>query len=469
MLAAISSRLLQLAALLSLRPFDGATAQGRARERHRRVALSATAAAAGKLVTVGTALVSVPLTLHYLGTERYGMWMTMSSVIAMLSFADLGMGNGILNAVAESHGRDDRRAIRQHISSGYLILGLIATLFALLFSASYSFVEWQRLFNVQSAIARSEAGPALAVFVAFFALNIPLGIVQRVQIGLQQGFSASLWQCLGSIFGLAGILLAVYLEAGLPWLVTAMLGGPMLATLCNSIQFFVFAQPDLAPSARLASRAVVRRIARIGLLFLALQMIVSIAYASDNIVIAQILGASAVTEYAVPEKMFSLIGVLLGMVLGPLWPAYGEAIARGDSSWVRQTLRRSLTSAIVIASLLASLLVLFGDRLISLWVGHAVDPPLALLVVLGVWKIMEAAGNALAVFLNGANILRLQAILAAAMAAAAITLKLVLVQRIGIPGAVLATILSYAVFVLVPWMFLMPNVMRGLARKMVRA
>ena len=76
---------------ISLTPFDQSTAEGRAQERHRRVALTAGAAALAKLLSVGTALISVPLTLHYLGAERFGMWITISSLIAMLSFADFGI------------------------------------------------------------------------------------------------------------------------------------------------------------------------------------------------------------------------------------------------------------------------------------------------------------------------------------------------------------------------------------------
>jgi len=385
MLAAVSSRFLQVATLLTLKPFDGATADGRSRERHRRVVISAAAAALAKLLSVVTALISVPLTLHYLGAERYGMWMTMSSVIAMLAFADLGMGNGLLNVVSESHGRDDRQAIRQQVSSGFFILSLIAALVVVLFCAAYSFVSWHRIFNVQSALAQAEAGPALAVFAACFALNIPLGIVQRVQMGLQQGFTASLWQGLGSVLGLAGVLLAIHLEGGLPWLIGAMIGAPLLAAIGNSIHFFVFARPDLSPATQFVSRAAIQRIARTGMLFLVLQIVVTVAYASDNIVIAQMMGASAVTDYAVPEKMFSLITVLLGMVLAPLWPAYGEAIARGDKEWVRRTLKRSLTTAVGIAAVLSTLLVIFGDRIISIWVGHVVNPPFLLLLGLGIW------------------------------------------------------------------------------------
>jgi O-antigen/teichoic acid export membrane protein len=45
-------------------------------------------------------VISVPLTLTYLGSERYGMWMAISSIVALLAFADFGLGNGLVNAIA---------------------------------------------------------------------------------------------------------------------------------------------------------------------------------------------------------------------------------------------------------------------------------------------------------------------------------------------------------------------------------
>ena len=228
----------QAAKLLQLRPFDFASEEGRAQERHRRAILSAAAAAAAKVVSIGTAFVSVPLTLHYLGVERYGMWMTMSSLIATFAFADLGIGNGVLNAVAAAHGRDDRAAIRGFVSSGFFALSAVALLLIGAFALAYPFVPWFRIFHVETALARAEAGPALAMLVGCFALAIPVGIVQRVQMGLQRGFMASLWQCAGSLFGLGGLLLAIRCEAGLPWLILAFAGAPFVAALGNSLLFF---------------------------------------------------------------------------------------------------------------------------------------------------------------------------------------------------------------------------------------
>ena len=82
-------------------------------------------------------LIAVPLTLHYLGTERYGMWMTISSIVAMMGFADLGMGLGLMNAISEAHGQEDRLAAERYVSSGFFMLSAVALLILVGFAAAY--------------------------------------------------------------------------------------------------------------------------------------------------------------------------------------------------------------------------------------------------------------------------------------------------------------------------------------------
>ena len=110
---------------------------------------------------------------------------------------------------------------------------------------------------------------------------------------------------------------------------------------------------------------------------------------------------------------------------------------------MRATLLRSLVAAIGITAVLSLILIIFGTRLITLWIGPVVEAPFMLLVGLGLWRVIEAGGNAVAMFLNGASVVQFQLILAASLAILAIVLKVILVTHLGISGVVWATILAY--------------------------
>jgi len=231
-------RVNQIASVVRFAPFDDTSPENRSKERYRRIVLTSFAAIAARGVGVLTSLISVPLTLHYLGNERYGMWMTISSIIAMIGFADLGMGNGLVNAIAEADGKNDVETAHMYVSSSFFLLSGIALCLFLGFLTVYWIVPWARVYNVTSASALKEAGPATAVLFISFAVNMPLGIVQRVQMGYQEGFQTNIWTAVGAILGLAGVLAAIYYKADLPWLVLAMTGGPVLALLFNWHVFF---------------------------------------------------------------------------------------------------------------------------------------------------------------------------------------------------------------------------------------
>lgn len=450
---------------IRLSSFDASTAEGRSQERYRRAALTTIASIGAKGITTVTAVISVPLTIGYLGTERYGVWMTISATIAMLSFADLGIGNGLLNALSESNGKDDREAAREYVSSAFFMLSGIAGVMAFCFALTYPFIPWARVFNISSALGASEAGPATMVFAGCFLINIPLGIVQRVQMGYQEGFANSVWLALGGLLGLGGILLAVYFRAGLPWLVLAMGGAPAVATVLNGAVLFGVRRPWLLPSWRRSTRKAAARVLHIGILFLVLQMAVAVAFSSDNIVAAQVIGPEAVTQYAVPFRMFSVVSMILIMLLSPLWPAYGESIARGDIQWVKRTFLRSVLIAFLLASVASVLLVGFGREIISLWVGPKVVPSLLLLAGLGIWSVLSAIGNAVAMFLNGANIIRFQVVCAILVAASAILAKILLTQLIGIPGVVWGTVIAYTVLSLIPTVVIVPKLLRAMEQR----
>ncbi len=435
------------------RPADPHSEAGRAQQRNRAIALTALASAFARGVSILTALVSVPLTLHYLGTERYGMWMTLSAFTALLSFTDFGIGNSVLTALARRSGADDLHGLRVQVSSAYGAMTGIALAMLALLAVAYPFVDWAALFNARGNLARAEAGPAAAAFLAILALSTPLGLIARVQLGLQQGFRGNLWQGAASVITLAVLLAAIRAEASLPWLVLALAGTPQLVSLINTVHYFGWVRADLRPSFRLFDTHAMRSLAVNGGMFLVLQVCAALMFQINALIIAQLLGAEAVATYAVPERMFAIVEMVLGFVLGPLWPAYGEAVARGDIAWVRIVLRSSLVLGVGACAVMSGAMVLAGPQLLHWWVGDAIQVPIALLLGFGIWKIVETAANAVAMFLNGVNELRVQVVLALINVAISFALKIWWTGLFGISGTIFAMIATYCVFML-PFLYI---------------
>lgn len=450
--------------LAALRTSAGGEA-GRAGERERRVVLSFVAALGTRVVTVVTNLVAVPLMLKHLGQERYGVWLTLSSFLNYLTFADLGLGNGLLNAVSDAHGRDDQAAARRSISSAFFMLLAIAAGVGLLGLILFPHVSWPALFATRTRQAAAEAAPAALVFFLLFIVQMPLSIIQRINLGYQEAYINSTFQALGSLLGLGAVYLAVAMGLGLPGIVLAFIGAPILALVANWRTTFSGKHREARPVLRDVHLDAVRRLLSLGGLFLVLQIAGAIAFASDAIVAAQVLGPEAVTQLGVPARLFILMSSVVSIALLPLWPAYSEAIARGDLAWVNRTLAHSIKISVVVLVPCALLGVFLGKPILRWWAGAEVQPSFLLLAGLAAWTVVSTVGTGLAMVLNAANVVRFQVISATCLAIFAILAKVGLARLYGIEGIIWGMVLVYIAVTLVPYAW---YVSRALPRDLQR-
>ncbi|WP_162601484.1 oligosaccharide flippase family protein [Occallatibacter savannae] len=430
--------------------------------RKRRAAFTGGTAFFARLVQAGVSLITIPLTIHYLGTEQFGLWVTISSMLAMATFADFGIGNGVLNLVAYADGKNDHEAIRRAISSGFSVLGLVGIVLFAVFAGTANLLSWPDFLHVTSARARAETTTTIIVFAACFTLNIPLDLVQRAQLGLQEGFRTHLWQLAGSLVSLAGVLAGIHLKASLPLLVAVLAGAPVLAVALNTIHFFGLSRPDLRPRLALVTKAGVRQIMGYGTLFFVLQLAVAVSFSADNVIIARVLGVARVPEYSIPQRMFGVIAMVVGMLVTPLWPAYAEAISRGDVGWVRRTLVRSLVFVSSFSAAGAAVLLLASRMILRWWIGPDFHASFALLAGLAIWSVFECCGNANAMFMNGANIVRFQIVIAIVCGVSCLAAKIYLTERFGIAAIPWATLLTYIPVVVIPTAFYVPRALRHL-------
>jgi O-antigen/teichoic acid export membrane protein len=435
--------------IFTAKPFDRSTAEGRSLERYRRATLSSVAALGARLLAVFVSIASVPLTLNYLGTERFGLWVTIGSLQLLLVFADLGLGNGLINMVSATDGRDEITETRRAISSAFFMLVAVAVVAATLALVALPRVDWAAAFNVRTPLAASEAPVAVATFVACFVVGLPAGVVIRIQTGLQQGFLNSIWSAVGSLGSFGGLLLVISVHGGLPWLTLVLFGGPLLAAILNSV-VLALARPDLRPSWFLADRTTAMRLMRVGFYFFVLQLAVAVAYQTDVIVAARVVGPEAAAQYGIAYRLFMVAPVLVTMALATLWPAYGEAVTRGDTPWVRRTLARSIwvAAGLTMASSLA--LLVLQRPIIQAWVGGSVELPAGLTLGMATWAIVYAPFTAISMMLNGIGAIRFQAVVAGLMAVTSIVLSVALGSRFGVAGVIWGTVLAYVACSAVP-------------------
>jgi O-antigen/teichoic acid export membrane protein len=432
--AASISTVRRLLRLVTSPPIDTSTEEGRARERYRRAALTAATGGVARAATIISALIVVPLCIDQLGNERYGMWLTLSSLFSFAYVADLGVTAGLQLAIAGADGKDDREAARRYVSTALSILLKTCGLGAMVLAILYVAVDWSSVFNVSSPRAVAEAGAGAMAFGGIWLVNTLTAVVMRVQYGYQRGYVTNLWQILGSVLTVVAVVTAVALDGGLPLLVIAAAGMPAIALLLNGIQLFGWHMRWLRPSPRHVDRDASRKLLRDGAWYLLAGLAYNAVYLSCNMLVAQWLGAGAVPEFGVPYRVAAVLTLLLAVIVNALLPAYAEAAERGDRRWLRRALIRSLSIATVLGGFGAVVYVVAGKWVISLWVGDAVSPTYTILIGLGVWALVSAIANGLNSFVQGTGGVRSNGLQWLAAAIVSVPAQMIAIHTLGVDG-----------------------------------
>jgi O-antigen/teichoic acid export membrane protein len=448
------SRAFYIISRLRFTPYDVNTPQGRSNERIRRLSWAALTAGLSKVGSLIIVVASVRWGVDYLGAERFGLWMTITSIVTLLSFADLGMGNSLVNLVSAAEGKNDTEAIRRGVSNGFAIMALVALVLGVLFFPIYFYIDWAKLTNVTEPKSVTEAGPSIGVYLIFFLISMPLSIVNRVQTGLQEGWRSNLWTFVGQIFALVGLVVVVYFNGGVPHLVLAVAGIPAVVTAINYIDFFFRQRRDICPRLGDVDREIVKRLANVSSIFLIMQFMAVMGSMSDNVIIAHLLGAAAVSSYAITQKLTMILG-MSQILISPMWPAFGESISRGDHLWARRALTAVLLGSLIFGLISGIVILVYGSAIVRIWAGDQMEPGVKLIYGFSAFSILMSIGGALSVFLNNGEYLRRQALIFIIASIMSILLKFILVSYWqDAAGAIWGTVIGYTVFFIFPAIFI---------------
>ncbi len=421
------------------------------RARRARSVVQGTASAlAGRIVGFAVGIITIPLTVRYLGGERYGIWITISTTLTFLSFTDFGLTNSMTNALGRAYGEEDRHAARRYVSSAFFVLCAIAVVVFVIVGISVPRLAGFLFSNARDAALRSEIVSALTIAVAIFALNFPLLTVNRVLAAHQESAIANLWLMAANIANLVAILAVIWFHGGLPWLVLGCSGLGFLINAASAIWLFEFYKPWLQPSPRAVDRHVVRELFSAGWKFFVIGTAWMINSQTDNLVIAHFLGASRVTPYNVTFRLFAMATIVQTLAIPSLWPAYTEAFAQKDFDWIRRIFRSNFTWSFVMALGIAIVLVIFGRPIIRFWAGAAAVPSFSALVWMALWNVMLSHLYVASTLLNATGHLKGMTIYGTITAILNLVLSIILVKIYGISGVIAATVIAFAVANYIP-------------------
>ncbi|GEM_PF-1938275 len=350
---------------------------------------------------VATGLVSVPLALGYVGPERFGLWMALSSALMFISFSDFGAGIGVQDRLASYVGQGKNSLAGGVFLSGFVFVLLLFVLLVLAGEAILPWMDLASILGLKTDAAISDVDPTVRMVIFVIGLGLLAGVVQRAYSALQEGFWVALIQAAARVLSLALLFVVIKLQLGLPALVFVVGGLASAIVLLIGFPFLLLRHRWLLPAIsnihELVAFGHLSDVMKVGGLGLSASIAIYLVNNTPMVLISAKFGAKNVADYAILLKLVGVPSSFLIYLLSPLWSAITDAKTRGDSGWIRDVYSKC-AKLVVIISLASSVgLALFGEWIIGVWTGNAeVLPSPALMLaciafmVIGFWNALNS-------------------------------------------------------------------------------
>lgn len=411
-------------------------------ERYRRAGITASSSFIAKGLNILISFLSVPLTIHYLGSERYGVWLTISSLLTWMALADFGLsGNALVNVLAESSGKDDLETARQYTSSAFWVLTGICILSGAVAAISFHWISWRSVFRVSAATSSHELNVACALTLGVFILGFPLSLQYSIYNAYQDGYLANIWSISTNALALVSLFIVSRFHGGLPQLIFALAGTRTLVAIANN--YYLFRRYHwLIPYPSAVRWSCVRRLFKLGGKYMVTQLAALGIYQSQPMIITQMLGPASVVIFVVSYKIITLPMDLIYLATQPFIAAFGEAKARGDWPWIRKAHKNATLASTGFGFFFVGLMALIAKPLIRIWATAAAVPTTAFILWLSVYVMIGIALMATNQLLSGVEKVTSLAISTALCAMGVISLGVLLAQGHGLVGIAMAMAFS---------------------------
>jgi len=353
-------------------------------------------------------LLLVPLTINYVNADRYGIWLTLSSIVAWFSFFDVGLSQGLRNkfAIAKANGNDESAQV--FVSTAYAILTIVFISIWIVFLFVNPFLDWSDMLNLSNTY-QSELSVLVLIVFTYFCFQFIFKIITTIMTADQEPAKASLIDLVAQILSLIIIALLVMTTSGsLINLGLALCISPLVTLIAANLFLFRTKYRPYRPTLSKVKFSHAKSLFNLGMMFFVIQIAFMVQFETANIIIARNFGPAQVTSYNIVYKYFSILTMGFVIFLSPFWSASTDAYAKGDIKWIKNSMKKYnlLNIAFVVIGII---MLLFSNKIYDLWLGKGtvhISFPLSFWGFIYVSTVIFGAKYVN--FLNGISALRIQ-------------------------------------------------------------
>lgn len=390
--------------------------------------------------SIASSFLLVPLTINYLDTENYGIWLTLSSFIGWFAFFDIGLGHGLRNKFSESKAKDDIELAQAYVSTAYFTIGSICLLLIVPFFIINQFVDWTVVFNTNKEL-QTELKILMPVVFSFFCLQMVVTLITTVYIADQK---PSVQGKIGFITQLGALFLIWMLtktsESSLLIFGTLYTALPVVILLIFNFFSFSTTYKDFKPKFSLWKKKYLKDIFGLGFKFFIIQMCMIVLYSTDNLIISNIFSPAEVVPYNLAFKYFGMANMIAYIILMPYWSSISEAYTKGEYQWIKTSMKNLIKITVGLVILLV-IMVIISPIFFKIWVGDTVYIPITLSIFTAIYFAITILYGPYNFFINGTGKMTIQLYSMVTAAIINIPLSIFLAKNLnlGVTGIVIAT------------------------------
>ena len=402
----------------------------------------------GASIAINLAL--VPLTISYLNPTKYGIWLTISSILGWVDFFDIGLGHGLRNKLAESVAEGNMKKAKAYVSTAYISVSILCAFLFGIFLIINEFIDWNAVLNVPENMDEDIKTISFIVFF-MFSMRFILQLINSIFLGYQESAKVSFNVALGNLLVLIGIFLVTHFShSSLLYVAFLISVVPVLVLLGVNIFYFSTKLKTISPSFKSFDYNSLKNILHLGVKFFIIQISLLILFQTSNLLISRYFSPDLVTSYNIAFKYFGVITMVFNIIISPYWSAYTEAYVKQDYAWMR----RSLTQLLRIwggLSVVAVIMLFASNFMYHLWIGDKVKIDFSISLFMMFYVVLTCFGDVYIRFLNGVGNVRPQMIVNLIGMVLYIPMSYLLAVRwgMGVSGIILSIIIcnSYGILI----------------------
>lgn len=397
-----------------------------------------------RLLTTALTLIPTALLTRALGAEVFGIWIALSILPQWLSLTDSGIGSSLTIKLSAHFADGDWKAASTLVWSAFWTQATIAT--AVMVSVVIALQHFGISWMFKSPPANEDIITASAILLACTTIIcLPLRQYAVVLSAYQRPIDNAFLGLIGPILIACASLAVYFRELNLFQYTVLFCTANILQCFVGSFWIFGVRFKELWKPMNF-KWPVGWNLTKTGFIFFLGGITWIVNSTADSILLSRLVGPSATTDYNLCLRLFSFTSLATGLLGSGLIPAYAEAKAKQDWSWIRARFRHSLLVSVIIGIIAAGITSIAARWVIDLWAGGVSKPSLGLILNFAAWFMIFPINQVIAFLLSGLERPKDMLRIGIGIMALNIPLTYLLIHWFGVSGAVAGSAIALLIF-----------------------